>query len=471
MQKDAGIFFLLNSRLTGCFSKEYLMTRLKTSLFLIAAVGVIFCFSTTVVFGFHSGGVAECEGCHSMHNSLEGSSNVTGRTFAQGAGIYLLKANDQSGTCLNCHQAADTVPSSYHISTAGINPYDSTIPVEMTPGGDFAWLKKTMSITLRGRALNDGQRHGHNIVAADYGYVVDPDLRVAPGGTYPAGRLACSSCHDPHGRYRRFADGTYSTMGLPIFNSGSYNNSADPMAGTSAVGAYRILAGNGYLPKSVQNAGNSTAFSTDPMDVVVASTYNRSEQTDQTGISYGHNVAEWCANCHTAMLQGSYTSGMAGLRHPAGNGAKLTAAVVTNYNAYVSSGIMTNTNTAKAFSTLAPFATDTQDRSVMKPQAVTGTGGLSNHLAAATTDNVACLSCHRAHASAFKSILRFAYVSEFMTSADSASNAIYDIRSGLVGGGETGYSQDQLQTAYYGRPATVFGPNARLYCNKCHAKD
>ncbi len=54
-------------------------------------------------------------------------------------------------------------------------------------------------------------------------------------------------------------------------------------------------------------------------------------------------MSEWCANCHTGMHQDSYTSGMAGLRHPAGNGAKLTADIVTNYNAYVSSGIMTNT--------------------------------------------------------------------------------------------------------------------------------
>ena len=53
-------------------------------------------------------------------------------------------------------------------------------------------------------------------------------------------------------------------------------------------------------------------------------------------------MSEWCANCHTAFLQSGYTSGMAGLRHPAGNGAKLTAAIVANYNAYVPSGIMTN---------------------------------------------------------------------------------------------------------------------------------
>ena len=415
---------------------------------------------------FHSGGVAECEGCHSMHNSFEGSTNVTGRTFAQGTGIYLLKANDQSGSCLNCHNAADTAPSSYHISTNGITPYDSTSPVEMTPGGDFAWLKKTMTFVVRGNTTtNDGARHGHNVIAADFGYVADDILTAAPGGTYPAANLTCTSCHDPHGRYRRDSTNAYNTTGLPIFNSGSYNSSANPIAGVSAVGAYRILGGNGYQPKSLTG---SYAFTTDPMDVVVASTYNRSEVTDQTGIFYGKNVSEWCKNCHTAMHQDTYNTGQAGQRHPAGNGAKLTADIVTNYNAYVSSGIMTNTNTAKAFSTLAPFATDTQDRAVMKPEAVTGTGGNSLHAAADTTNNVTCLSCHRSHASAFESMIRWNYAgNEFMTAADSAGAAIYD----TVNGKGTGYSATQQQNAYYGRPPTAFGPNARSYCNKCHAKD
>jgi predicted CXXCH cytochrome family protein len=440
------------------------MKGLRISLALMTAALMVIGL-TSVASAFHSGGVAECEGCHSMHNSFEGSPNVTGRTFAQGTGSYLLKANDQSGACLNCHQSADTAPSGYHVSTAGVNTLDSTSPVEMTPGGDFAWLKKTMQFVVRGATTtNPGERHGHNVVAADFGYDADGVLTTAPGGTYPAANFACTSCHDPHGRYRRFADGTYNTTGLPIFNAGSYNNSANPTAGVSAVGAYRILGGVGYQPKSVTG---SFAFTTDPMDVVVASTYNRVETTDQTGIAYGKNVSEWCANCHTGMLQGSYTSGMAGLRHPSGNGAKLTAAIVTNYNAYVSSGIMTNVTAAKAFSTLAPFATDTNDRTVMKPQAVTGTGGNSNHAAATASDNVACLSCHRSHASAFESMLRFAYSNEFMTAADSGNAAIYD----TVNGKGTGYSQTQQQNAYYGRPATAFGPNARVYCNKCHAKD
>ena len=60
--------------------------------FLKFAVAAVFAATFGNAYAFHSGGVAECEGCHSMHNSFEGSTNVTGRTFAQGTGIYLLKA-------------------------------------------------------------------------------------------------------------------------------------------------------------------------------------------------------------------------------------------------------------------------------------------------------------------------------------------------------------------------------------------
>jgi len=85
------------------------MKIVKISLIVVAVALLSFGLSTNS-FAFHSGGVAECEGCHSMHNSLEGTTNVTGRTFAEGTGPYLLKANDQSGSCLNCHNAADTHP-------------------------------------------------------------------------------------------------------------------------------------------------------------------------------------------------------------------------------------------------------------------------------------------------------------------------------------------------------------------------
>lgn len=415
-------------------------------------------------FAFHSGGVAECEGCHTMHNSLEGAAVATGLPQYQ-SGPYLLKANDASGSCLNCHNAADTAPSSYHISTDGSKLSAGVAPVEATPGGDFAWLKKTYAFSIRNTpTTEDGDRHGHNIIASDYGYTADKLLTAAPGGTYPAANLACSSCHDPHGKFRRFADGSQATTGLPIFNSGSYGSSKDPIAGVAAVGVYRILGGAGYQPKSLSG---SYAFTAPAPDAAAPSTYNRLETTAQTHVAYGQGMSEYCANCHTKMLENGYASGMKGLVHPAGNSAKLTAPIVANYNSYVTSGIMTNTDPTKAYSSLVPFELGTGDYTKLKPLAInTDTADQS----ASTSSNVSCLSCHRAHASGFESMTRYNLVNEFMTIADTAGVAQYD-SSTTEGKINHGKNVAEQTAAYYGRPATAFGPNARDLCNKCHAKD
>ncbi len=60
---------------------------------------------------------------------------------------------------------------------------------------------------------------------------------------------------------------------------------------------------------------------------------------------------------------------MKGLRHPAGNAAKLPAAIVANYNSYVTSGIKTNTNVNAAYQTLTPFEVGTTDFAVLKTRA------------------------------------------------------------------------------------------------------
>jgi hypothetical protein len=336
----------------------------------------------------------------------------------------------------------------------------------MTPGGDFTWLKITTNFSVRGTPNTGyGERRGHNVVASDFGYVADPDLAVAPGGTYPAANLTCISCHDPHGKARRLADGTYVNTGLPIANSGSYNNSADPIANVYAVGAYRILGGTNYQPKSL---AGSFAFGSNVPAAVAPGSYNRAEATnaEQTFVAYGSGMSEWCANCHTAFIQDGYTSGMAGLRHPAGNSSHLTAAVVANYNSYVTSGRMTNTDPNTAYSTITPFEVGTADFTILKPRANLAAADRS----AATTSNVMCLSCHRAHASGFESMLRFSYLNEFMTIGDAAGAASYD-SSTTEGKINQGLSAAQQQRAYYERPASVFGPYARAQCNKCHAKD
>jgi cytochrome c553 len=438
------------------------------------AFAAVFALAFGNAYAFHSGGVAECEGCHSMHNSFENAANVTGMAQFT-SGPFLLKAQDQSGACLNCHNAADVTfgKNGYHISTNGTFGVGTTLaPVEYTPGGDFAWLKMTHTGKIRGTPTTwEGDRHGHNIIAVDFGYTADKIQAAAPGGTYSAANLACSSCHDPHGRYRRDAAGAQATTGLPIFGSGSYGAStatqggpAYPAAGLSAAGVYRILGGVGYAPKSY----SSVPFVNAAPDAVAPSTYqivggetSNSDPLKQVVVAYGQGMSEWCGNCHGKMVENSYTSGMKGLVHPAGNAAHLTAPIVANYNSYVSSGVLTNVGAS--FSSLAPFEIGSNDYVALKAFTTAPTP-------AATTNNVACVSCHRAHASGFESMTRYYLGNEFMTISDSASLALYD-SSTTENKINTGYSVAQQTAAYNGRPATVFGPYARNYCNKCHAKD
>jgi len=427
------------------------------------AVAASLLISAPAAFAFHSGGVAECEGCHTMHNSLDGAAMTTATPQFQ-AGPYLLQGNDASSACLNCHQhAGDTGPSSYHISTADADMPAGTAPLQMTPGGDFGWLKKTYNFLVRGTSTtNHGERHGHNVVAADFGYVADSTLTVAPGGSYPAANLACSSCHDPHGKYRRDASGNIATTGLPIKNSGSYNTSADPTSWGS-VGVFRILGGTGYQPKSL---AGSFGFTQQVPAAVAPSTYNRTEAATQTRVAYGNNMSEWCANCHTGILRGSFTSGMGGLSHPAGNGAKLGTDIIANYNAYVKSGDMSGT-AATAYNSLAPFEMGTTDYTAMKAVALNTDAALGGP---DSNSNVNCLSCHRAHASAFESMLRYGHANEFMTVADASGVSIYPDPVANAAQAQ-GLSVAESTAAYYGRPATKFAPYQRLMCNKCHAKD
>lgn len=425
-------------------------------------------------FAYHAGGVAECNGCHTMHGSFEGEA-VAPRNQLLSPGPWLLKGSDQSSTCLNCHGGNDTAPTSYHVKDTSVGVGNA--PANMGPGGDFGWLAIDYVWAPRNnvRETSYGERRGHNVVAADFGMAADSVVTTAPGGTYPADALHCSSCHDPHGRYRRLSDGSIvrpaaGEASLPIRSSGSYNNSPNPTENVYAVGVYRLLAGDGYLPKSVEGQAG-LAFSAAPPAAVAPSTYNRSESVQQTRVAYGSGMSEWCANCHTAMLQLTYTSGVEDQKHPAGNDVKLPAFIRENYNKYVKTGTFNGTDTT-SYSSLVPFEEGTANYNDLKAHAKIDGTYLNGPTA---TANVMCLTCHRAHASAFDSSLRWSMAYEFMTDGDASGVPSYGFNIAEVQGTSNAYRQGRTQaeseSAYYGRPATVFAPYQRVLCNKCHLKD
>lgn len=416
----------------------------------------------------HSGGVGQCEGCHSMHNSFEGSANVAGRGTGAGSGAYLLRGADASSVCLNCHEAAGMpVPRVHFVSTSGSDLGAGKAPVQLSPGGDFGWLKKSYSWTpASGSALltSPGDRHGHNVVANQYGYLADASKAAAPGGTYPSANLSCTSCHDPHGKFRRFAGGSVDSTGLPIIGSGSAADSADPVADLWAVGVYRLLGGVGYRPPWLPGA---FAFTNPPPDAVAPATYNRSEAITQTRVAYGRGMSEWCANCHPGMLQAGITAGMNGLRHPAGNDARLPNSFQTNYTAYVRTGVITNQDATKAYLSLVPFEEGTNNYATLKSHARTDDTFLNGPDGQST---VSCITCHRAHASGFDSILRYRVGNSFITVSDSGGNPIWP--DPIVAPAEAqGRSAAETQQSYYGRPANRFSAFQASLCNKCHVKD
>ncbi|MDA8171135.1 MAG: hypothetical protein M0Z48_04815 [Nitrospiraceae bacterium] len=189
----------------------------------------------------------------SSNGSLGGVSNSVGGAGIPGNALnqYLLKGTDPSSTCLNCHSH----------STGNNIEVLSTDGTAYTPGGDFYWIRETYSYSpWTGATLtSEGQNHGHSVVAIDFGLSSDTLLTVAPGaGTRPlyyATNMACSSCHNPHGRVN---GGTRSGKVGPVAQSGSYGYA--PIAGT-VNGNYRLLADSGYDP------GDPAVFGPQPAGV------------------------------------------------------------------------------------------------------------------------------------------------------------------------------------------------------------
>ncbi len=397
---------------------------------------------------FHSGGVGECSGCHSLHNSVQ----------EQDGNDFFLVASDPSSTCLSCHlSTGGKNPSGHFIATADQDMPPGQPPVQLTPGGDFGWLKKNYqwggSEGFEG-GQSPGESHGHNIVAADYGFMADSTLTEAPGGSYPAASLSCISCHDPHGKYRRDNTGAIVTGGTPIIASGSYTTSVDPDA-TYAVGVYRLLGGTGYRTNSV---GNNT-FTADPPSAVCPPDYNRPEDSTYTRVAYGSGMSEWCANCHTNYAGAQNTPG-----HPAGNSVKMSSLVVANYNAYIASGNNTG-NPATSFTSMVPFETGTSDYSLLK-RIANKDGSVASGPDA--DSRVTCLTCHRAHATAWDRATRWNMKTEFIV-----YNGEYPglDRTDVPARYSQGRTKAETRRAFYERPAGIYATYQRSLCNKCHTMD
>jgi hypothetical protein len=287
---------------------------MKKAIVLMMALLFVVSYSSAVM-AFHDAGVAECAGCHTMHNSQDGAlvdpDSPTGNA-------YLLKDATPSDTCLSCHAGYGQLG-------------DGT---GRGPGGDFYWTTVDVSWVAHGSTNTvEGREHGHNMDAPGHGLVEDDVLTSAPGGTFDATYLGCNSCHDPHGNTN-----------------------------------FRLLYGVGDTEANYPGAGYT--FS-EPAPIAEGN--SRKTNTGDSGeeligqhTAYISGMSDWCANCHSGMHSDMTSSYV----HPAGE--DLGSDISGNYNAYVTSNNTTGGAYATAYLPLVPF-----EDSANTTSSTTGTTGTS----------------------------------------------------------------------------------------------
>jgi len=344
---------------------------------------------------FHDEGVAYCAGCHTMHNSQDGKPIVVGA-----AGDYLLRQVDASSTCLRCHaDYGQLTGMGGENSPPGGTGYGG--------GGDFYWLKRDFVwIAHSTERTSTGDSHGHNIIARDFGLVkTDAQLgNKAPGGTYNH-ELSCASCHDPHGNENYLL--------LRAFDS--KDGAAFPAAPVA------------------ESPGRRTASS--------------NSVSDTRHPAYNYGMSAWCAGCHTDFIKGDLAR-----MHPADESMK--SEIRNTYNGYISSADPTGGTIEGAYTELVPFQLGNpgltkEDLEVLRTSTKGPEAGAE----------VMCLSCHRAHASAFPDAGRWYFETELLIESH-------------PDGATDGSTPDEKFHSYYGTYIDQrFSPDQRSLCNKCHGKD
>jgi len=241
----------------------------------VLAIGL----SSVPVIAFHEQGVANCKGCHIMHNSEDGTpvdpDNPPGN-------MRLLNDGTASDVCLSCH--ADQFGAV--LATDPLAP-----PPERGPGNFVFLFEENINDGPDGTAVPiPGSDAGHNLRAPSFGLSTDSRHTHAPGGNFPANRMQCTSCHDAHGNTN-----------------------------------YRMLHGSGRIPGS---QGFSFMY-----DAPVAEGLPLTSgfETVNNHVAYQSGMDNWCRNCHMQIHQaGAMKSGP--FIHVTNQAMSLT--VITQYNQY-----------------------------------------------------------------------------------------------------------------------------------------
>lgn len=247
------------------------------------------------LLAYHDGGVAHCNGCHTMHNSQDGAlvdpDNPNGNA-------WLLTKASPSDVCLECHATR----------LGAVFSADPLAPDTEYGAGNFVFLTEDNVNDGHAGATNPipGYAAGHNIISPANMIEADPVLTTAPGGTFPSSLLNCTSCHDPHGTQ-----------------------------------AFRMLYGAGRLI-------HETYTFTAPAPVAEGVSISGAGESPTNHTAYQSGMSAWCGNCH-----GDFHDNSTMLIHP--SGSAIGGTIAQTYNLYNGSDDQTGGSQATAYLPEVPF--------------------------------------------------------------------------------------------------------------------
>jgi len=377
---------------------------MRHRMLLLAAVAVLI---AAPAMAFHDDGVGYCQGCHTMHNSQNGEPmkiNATDTGFEGPVGVGyadLLLAPNPTDTCLNCH-ARDGGYGVWATSMTAISTGD------YTSAGNFVFLQEDNINDGRGGGTPSnfipGEQSGHNLRSGIKGTTWDSVLDAPPGGDLTTNQIECTSCHDPHGQ-----------------------------------DSFRILYQQG---QTVDVAGQPVTFA--GTMVADAISYSASEAYNLHN-AYKSGYSEWCSTCHGDFHNG--TSQASPFIHP--SGTELTQTIIDKYNAYKGTKDCV-LNPPTGGQPCGSGSSQTAYNPIVPFESLTGVTTTSTD-GPAPGAKVACVSCHRAHASSARDAGRWDFQILFMETD-----------------GNTSLSYKLPYANALNMPAD---DDQRSLCNKCHSQD
>lgn len=342
-------------------------------------IGVLVAMAVIVMPCVGSAKVAgQCGNCHTMHNSQNNSEVV--QNMVNGVFVESSAPNEAllNTNCIGCHQGDNSsggfvTPYVLQTTAPTYNATGTEGDTTTLAGGNFYWVSNT------------DEAMGHNVEG-----IAPVDSRLgnippgSPGDTPLDSQLTCAGTTGCHGD--RSVSGEINAM----LTAHHGNDTTVWKTGDTLAQSYRFLLGvQGLEDLSYEYRPNSGQHNK----------YYGKDRTSSDDEDQG-TISSLCAQCHSNFHNGASqissggfgTSSSVWLRHPTDFDMG-RAQSSTEYDGYNG-----GTGTNNTYSVISPVATANTSATVN-----------STVFTIADDAIVMCLSCHRAHGTPYKSILRWDY--------------------------------------------------------------